>query len=452
MNIKYFVMKDSKIVLIGRTNVGKSTLFNKLIERKKSIVSSEANTTRDIIEGSIVWKGSNFNILDTGGIDIDGNVQVESEILKQAYKFAQKASLIFFIVDAKAGLMPYDEEIVQKIRKLNKKIVLVINKSEVLRNRKAILLEFSKLGFSKENTFLVSASSGMGTGELLDYTYENISPAKIKDDKYDIRISIIGKPNVGKSSLLNAILNDDRSIVADRPHTTRESIDADFKYKDKRFKIIDTAGIRKKRNIDSNVEMISVSQALYSIKNSDVVLFVIDVVSEITSQDKKLISIIKEHKKGLIFVINKWDLIKDKNPDTINRNKQYIEENFTGTLWAPILFVSAKERLKISKVMDNVISVYENLNRVVDETLLEDILRATIKKQKPNKNRKFKPLRLKHLRQDATYPPTFSVVIPKKDVLLDAYKNYIAKEIRKNFDFSGTQIIVRTRHSSDLED
>lgn len=239
-------MKDSKIVLIGRTNVGKSTLFNKLIERKKSIVSSEANTTRDIIEGSIVWKGSNFNILDTGGIDIDGNVQVESEILKQAYKFAQKASLIFFIVDAKAGLMPYDEEIVQKIRKLNKKIVLVINKSEVLRNRKAILLEFSKLGFSKENTFLVSASSGMGTGELLDYTYENISPAKIKDDKYDIRISIIGKPNVGKSSLLNAILNDDRSIVADRPHTTRESIDADFKYKDKRFKIIDTAGIRKR--------------------------------------------------------------------------------------------------------------------------------------------------------------------------------------------------------------
>ncbi|MCF7906513.1 ribosome biogenesis GTPase Der [Patescibacteria group bacterium] len=445
-------MKDSKIVLIGRTNVGKSTLFNKLIEKKKSIVSSESNTTRDIIEGNIIWRGLNFNILDTGGIDIDGKVQEEAEILKQAYKFVKKASLVFFVVDAKAGLMPYDEEISQKIRKLNKKVVLVINKSEVLRNRKEILLEFSKLGIPKENTFLVSAASGMGTGELLDYAHGNISSSKIKDNNYDIRISIIGKPNVGKSSLLNAILNDDRSIVADRPHTTRESIDADFTYKDKKFLIIDTAGIRKKRNIKSKVEMISVSQSLYSIKNSDVVLFVIDVASEITSQDKKLISIIKEHKKGLIFIINKWDLIEDKNSDTINRYKKYIEDNFIGTLWAPILFVSAKEKLRISKILDNVISVYENLNRVVDGNLLEDILRETIKKQKPNKNRKFKPLRLKHLRQDATYPPTFSVLIPKKDILLDSYKNYISKEIRKNFDFSGTQIIVRTRHSSNLED
>jgi len=445
-------MKDSKIVLIGRTNVGKSTLFNKLIEKKKSIVSSESNTTRDIIEGNIIWRGLNFNILDTGGIDIDGKVQEEAEILKQAYKFVKKASLVFFVVDAKAGLMPYDEEISQKIRKLNKKIVLVINKSEVLRNRKEILLEFSKLGIPKENTFLVSAASGMGTGELLDYAHSNISSSKIKDNNYDIKISIIGKPNVGKSSLLNAILNDDRSIVADRPHTTRESIDADFIYKDKKFLIIDTAGIRKKRNIKSKVEMISVSQSLYSIKNSDVVLFVIDVASEITSQDKKLISIIKEHKKGLIFIINKWDLIEDKNSDTINRYKKYIEDNFIGTLWAPILFVSAKEKLRISKILDNVISVYENLNRVVDGNLLEDILRETIKKQKPNKNRKFKPLRLKHLRQDAIYPPTFSVLIPKKDILLDSYKNYISKEIRKNFDFSGTQIIVRTRHSSNLED
>ncbi|MCF7795839.1 ribosome biogenesis GTPase Der [Patescibacteria group bacterium] len=445
-------MKNSKIVLIGRTNVGKSTLFNKLIEKKKSIISSEANTTRDIIEGSVIWRGLNFDILDTGGIDIDGKAQEEAEILKQAYKFAKNASLIFFVVDAKAGLMPYDEEIAQEIRKLNKKVVLVINKSEALKNKKEILLEFSKLGIAKENIFLVSAGSGMGTGELLDYVHSHISSSKIKDNNYDIKLSIIGKPNVGKSSLLNAILGDDRSIVADRPHTTRESIDADFKYKDKNFLIVDTAGIRKKKNIKSKVEMISVSQSLYSIKNSDVVFFVIDVSSEITSQDKKLISIIKEHKKGLIFIINKWDLIENKNSDTINRYKKYIENNFVGTLWAPILFVSAKDKVRINKILDTAISVYENLNRIVDENLLEDILRGSIKKQKPNKNRKFKPLRLKHLRQDATYPPTFSVLIPKKDILLDSYKNYISKEIRKNFDFSGTQIIVKTRHSSKIED
>jgi len=444
-------MKNSKIVIIGRTNVGKSTLFNKLIERRKAIVSPVANTTRDFIEGSIIWKGSNFNIVDTGGIDIDGIEQEEAEILKQAFKVAKEASLIFFLVDAKAGLMPYDEEIYSKIRKLNKKTVLVINKVDSLRNKKEIFLEFKKLGFLKEDTFLIAANSGMGTGELLDYTYDNISASKLKDDRHDISVSIIGKPNVGKSSLLNAIIHDDRSIVADRAHTTRESINTDFLYKEKRFSIVDTAGIRKKGNIKSDVEMISVSQSLYAIKNSDVVLFVIDVASEITVQDKKLISIIDEQKKGLIFIINKWDLIKDKNSNTIYEYKKYIEKNFSGTYWASMLFVSAKDRIRTNKILNNVISVHENLNRTVDGSLLEDILRETIKKQKPNKNRKFRPLRLKHLRQDFSNPPTFSVLIPKKDVLLPAYKNFISKELRKRFEFSGTQVIVRTRHSSENE-
>ncbi|NCC70361.1 ribosome biogenesis GTPase Der [bacterium] len=442
------MMKNSKIAIIGRTNVGKSTLFNKLIEKRKSIVSSESNTTRDFIEGSIIWKGSNFNVVDTGGIDIDGKNQEEAEILKQALKVAKEASLIFFIVDAKAGLMPYDEEICLKIKKINRKIILIINKVDSLRNKREIITEFSKLGFSKENTFLVSANSGMGTGELLDYAYDNISASKTKNIKHDISVSIIGKPNVGKSSLLNAIIRDERSIVADRPHTTRESVDSDFIYKNKNFLIVDTAGIRKKSNIKSTVEKISVSQSLYAIKNSDVVLFVIDVASEITSQDKKLVSIIKEYKKGLIFIINKWDLIGDKDSNTINKYKKYIENNFPGTTWAPILFVSAKENIRISKILDNVISVYENLTRVVDESLLEDILRDIIKKQRPNKNRKFKPLRLKHLRQDSIYPPVFSVLIPKKDILLDSYKNFISKELRDRFDFSGTQVFVKTRSSS----
>ena len=441
-------MKNSKIAIIGRTNVGKSTLFNKLIEKRKSIVSSESNTTRDFIEGSIIWKGSNFNIVDTGGIDIDGKNQEEAEILKQALKVAKEASLIFFIVDAKAGLMPYDEEICLKIKRINRKIILIINKVDSLRNKREIITEFSKLGFTKENTFLVSANSGMGTGELLDYAYDNISASKIKNIKHDISVSIIGKPNVGKSSLLNAIIRDERSIVADRPHTTRESVDSDFIYKNKNFLIVDTAGIRKKSNIKSTVEKISVSQSLYAIKNSDVVLFVIDVASEITSQDKKLISIIKEYKKGLIFIINKWDLIGNKDSNTINKYKKHIENNFPGTTWAPILFVSAKENIRISKILDNVISVYENLTRVVDESLLEDILRDIIKKQRPNKNRKFKPLRLKHLRQDSIYPPVFSVLIPKKDILLDSYKNFISKELRDRFDFSGTQVFVKTRSSS----
>lgn len=441
-------MKNSKIAIIGRTNVGKSTLFNKLIEKRKSIVSSESNTTRDFIEGSIIWKGSNFNVVDTGGIDIDGKNQEEAEILKQALKVAKEASLIFFIVDAKVGLMPYDEEICLKIKKINRKIILIINKVDSLRNKREIITEFSKLGFSKENTFLVSANSGMGTGELLDYAYDNISASKTKNIKHDISVSIIGKPNVGKSSLLNAIIRDERSIVADRPHTTRESVDSDFIYKNKNFLIVDTAGIRKKSNIKSTVEKISVSQSLYAIKNSDVVLFVIDVASEITSQDKKLVSIIKEYKKGLIFIINKWDLIGDKDSNTINKYKKYIENNFPGTTWAPILFVSAKENIRISKILDNVISVYENLTRVVDESLLEDILRDIIKKQRPNKNRKFKPLRLKHLRQDSIYPPVFSVLIPKKDILLDSYKNFISKELRDRFDFSGTQVFVKTRSSS----
>ena len=438
-------MKESQIAIIGRTNVGKSTLFNKLIEKRVSITSEEPNTTRDRIYGQVSWRGSYLEIVDTGGMDINDNNQEEKNILKQANKAITESGLIFFIVDGKSGLMPFDFEIAKVLRKSNKKVILVINKTEKIKDE--YMSDFMSLGF--ENSICISALTGKNTGDLLDMAMSKIKINKKLEEVPEIKVAIIGRPNVGKSSLLNAILNEEKSIVSDIPHTTRESINALFKYKDKNFLIVDTAGIRKKGKISSHIERASIHQSLQNVEDSDIVFFMVDVLDEIGSQDKRLLTHIVEKNRGLIILINKWDLIENRNQFAINDYKNYLEKSMKSVSWAPVMFISTKDKVRVHKTLEMAISVYENKNRIIDDQTLKETLSDIMNKQRPHLNRRHQILKIRNPIQLSTNPPIFSFEVPKKEIIQDSYKNFIENELRKKFNFEGTPIIITTRSRED---
>lgn len=434
-------MKESQVAIIGRTNVGKSTLFNKLIEKRVSIVSDLPNTTRDRIYGKVSWRGSFIEIVDTGGVDINNKNEEERKILDQAETAIKESELILFIVDGKNGLMPFDFEIAKTLKKANKKVILVLNKTEKVKDE--YTTEFQSLGF--KDSICISALTGKNTGDLLDLVINKI---KINEKLLivpEIKIAIIGRPNVGKSSLLNSILNEEKSIVSDIPHTTRESIDAIFKYKNKQFLIIDTAGIRKKGKIFSHIEKASIHQSLQNIEDCDVVFFMLDVLDEIGSQDKRLMTHIVEKNKGLIVLVNKWDLIEEKSQLSINQYKDYLEKSLKSVSWAPSMFISAKDKVRVHKTLDLAISVYENKNRVIDDATLQTALSDIMNIQKPHLNRKHKMLKIRNPIQLSTNPPIFSFEIPRKEIIQDSYRNFIEHELRRRFKFEGTPIIITTR-------
>lgn len=439
-------MKKSQIAIIGRTNVGKSTLFNKLIEKRISIVSDQPNTTRDKIYGKLLWRGFYYNIVDTGGINIEPNKnEQEKEIYKQAMKALDESGVIVFLVDGKTGLLPYDYEIATLLRKYNRKVVLAVNKTEKVSKKEEMNLtsEFLELGFGEP--ILISAISGRNTGDLLDIITSKIKPDEEIQKEPEIKIAIIGKPNVGKSSLLNSITGEEKSIVSNKAHTTRESIDSYFTYKDKLFRIVDTAGIRKIRKIDSNIEKASISQSLANIRNADVVFFMLDVSEDVASQDKRLIAEILKYQKSLILLVNKWDLVKEKDPNTINQYQEYLNSHFKSVDWAPVMFISAKDKVRVRKTLDLAMEVFENRNRTVDPELLKAAFAAMLNKQKPNLDRKHRILKLRNIEQISTNPPVFSIEIPRKEDIKQGYRNFIENELRKKFKLTGTPIQITTR-------
>jgi len=443
-------MKKSQIAIIGRTNVGKSTLFNRLTERKISIVSDQPNTTRDRIYGKVLWKGSYYDIVDTGGINIEQNKnEEEKEIYKQAIRALDESEIIIFLVDGQSGLLPYDIEITSMFRKYNKKVILVVNKTEKIskKDEMNLMAEFLELGFGEP--VFVSAITGRNTGDLLDLITSKIKPNQEIQEEPEIKIALIGKPNVGKSSLLNSILGEEKSIVSNKPHTTRESIDSYFKYKEKMFKIVDTAGIRKTRNIESRIEQTSVNQSLNNIRAADIVFFMIDVTDNVGSQDKRLISEIIEQKKCLIIIINKWDLVENKQTDTINKYQDYLDTHFKSVDWAPFLFISAKDKVRVRKTLDLALEVFENRHRMIDPVLLSATFSAIMRKQKPHLDRKHRVLRMRDILQTSTDIPVFSIEIPRKEDIQSSYRNFIENELRRKFKLSGTPIVITTRNAEE---
>lgn len=450
------MFKLPKVAIIGRANVGKSTLFNKLTEQKKAIVSNISGTTRDRHYCNFLWRGANFTLIDTGGIDLVHDQAFFKDVIKQATFALKEADLILFMVDVKNGLMPQDKEVGKLLKKNKKPIILVANKADNLRLKKQVD-EFYKLGLGEPVP--ISALNGSGTGDLLDVVVENLKlktenflrfhsrQVKLKAENLSpsINVAIIGKPNVGKSSIVNAILGEERVIVSPTPYTTRDAQDIDLTYKKQPYTLIDTAGIRKQSKIKNKLERYSVGQAVDSIKRADITLLITDVSQALGKQDKHLSDVILQSAASLIIIANKWDLIEKKDEKTINKFIKYYQQFFPYLAFAPIIFTSAIEKQRMKKILDVVKEVYDERFKEISENALEEFLTTLLKKQPPAKGKGIKKPRIYGLKQLAVDPPSFELVKDFKSDLHISYVRFMENQLRQKFGFLGTPVIIRVR-------
>jgi len=454
------------VVIFGRTNVGKSTLFNCLTEKHKALVSNVEGTTRDSNIGIVEWQHASFSLIDTGGI-IDLKYltgqkiktdDIEAKVQKQARGFIEKASLILFVVDARDRLLPQDKQMALLVKKLlpsDKKIILVANKVDSPGIRKEIA-EFNKLGLGEP--VAISAANGSGTGDLLDIVVKNLKSAKlikitranaakkVLEEKPIINVSIIGKPNVGKSSLINAILGEEKIIVSPIPHTTREPRDTMIEYKDYRINLVDTAGISKQgqrgarqQKIKNSLEKVSIEQSIKTLRRAQIALLVIDINEDITHQDAKLVEEILDQKVSIIIVANKWDLVEERDTKIYT---QKIYSSFPFIQWSPIQFVSAHSGEKVQKIMDLIVAVSEGRATQVSENALGKFLGKIVKVHRPAKAKGTKHPHVSVFKQVGTNPPLFSIHIGSKDTLHFSYIRFIENRLREKFGFLGTPITI----------
>lgn len=440
-----------QVAIVGRANVGKSTLFNRLIEKNKAIVSKIAGTTRDRNIDQVQWQGKEFILVDTGGLDIDKKqaTEIETNIVKQAKLAIKQADLVLFLVDIKTGLLPTDKELAKDIIKSNWKTrtILVGNKADSPRLRQSYG-ELFKLGLGEPQ--MISANNGSGCGDLLDLIVDNLpKKKKVKTkviDKPLIKATIVGRPNAGKSTLLNSILGEERVIVTDIAHTTREAHDVVFEYKDHDFILIDTAGLRKRgKVIPGSLEKKSVDKSLQAIKEADVVLFVTETQKNITSQDKKITQAILESSKSVIIIANKWDLIPDKDTNTINEYKRYYYNHFDYLWWAPIIFISAKEDQRTKKILDLVLEIKKARETKISSKQLEIFLKNKIKKHKPARGKGLKNPYIYKIEQTGINPPRFEIYVNDPAIIHFSYLRYLQNNLRNWFNIIGTPIQIETK-------
>ncbi len=445
--------KTPSIAIVGRANVGKSTLFNCLIEKPKALVSPIAGTTRDRNYGHAIWRGQDLILVDTGGLeDIAIGKIIAREVKKQVDIAVAKADLIFFLVDLKAGLLPDDIKISKFLKKLKKPVILVGNKADnAVLQIKAEEKQWLRLNFGKP--LPVSAVTGAGAGDLLDQATAILKTIEIKKtpptiSRPPIKVAIIGKPNVGKSSLLNSLLGEERVLVSEIPFTTREPQDTLFIYKDQPLLLIDTVGIRKKAKIKPGLEKMGVKRSIAAIERSDIVLFVTETQEPLTAQDKHLAELILKTNASLIILANKWDLVSQKESATINRFTLYYRRFFPFLDWAPILFISAKTGEKVKKILDLILEINKERNKLLKPEELEKFLKITLVKHWAIVHRKKKISerpKIIDLTQTATAPPKFQLITTSKEAIPDAFIKFIEKRLREQFDFLGTPIKVEVR-------
>ena len=442
------------VALYGRTNVGKSTLFNCLTEKKQALVSNISGTTRDSNLGIVEWNNSAFEIVDTAGIidyrylgkkikseDLDEMVQA------QAISYLEKASLLIFLADAKAGLMPEDIELARAINrseKYKKKTILVINKVDSLR-AEAEAAQFNKLGLGEP--FSVSAVSGLGTGDLLDLIVDRIdkkrknkAPEKYSDNDLTTNVCLVGKPNVGKSSLLNSILGYERVVVSPIPHTTRESQDTKINFKDNLIRLIDTAGISRQGKKGKGLEKFGIEKTFSSLERADIALLILDLSEEITHQDLKIIEEINNRRKSLIIIGNKWDKVEDR--DT-KKWTEFLRNKMPFVAYAPIQFISAKTGEKVGKIMDLVVEIAKQRKLMLSPSQTEKFLKRVVKIHKPAKGKGTKPPRIYEFVQEKNNPPLFKLRIGPNDDLHASYVRFMENRLRERHGFLGTPINIR---------
>ena len=437
------------VAIVGRPNVGKSTLVNRLVGSRNSIVDDLPGVTRDRIYFDVEWQNKVFTVIDTGGIIPNDEDEIMVSIFDQAKIACEEADKIVFLVDGKDGVNPVDYDIAKILRQSGKPVFLAVNK---LDNPESYLMVNDFYSLAVGEPIGISALHGSGgVGDLLDIITEDFEAVdELREEEKRIKIAIVGRPNAGKSSIVNALLNEDRVIVSDVSGTTRDSIDSYITYNGREFIIVDTAGIRKKSKVDYGVEKFAVDRAIRSIRDCDVALLVIEATEGISDQDKKISSIITEAGKGLIIAINKWDLIEDKKSNTINQFDKKLSNDIPFLEFAPKIYISAKTKQRLNQIFDKAAEVYEQSTKRVSTGLLNKVVKE-LYALNPPATIKGKRLKILYSTQSDIQPPTFVLFANNADLLKDHYKRYIENKLREAFGFFGTPIRIFVRERSDKE-
>ncbi|MDO5708239.1 MAG: ribosome biogenesis GTPase Der [Andreesenia angusta] len=424
------------VAIVGRPNVGKSTLFNKLAGHRISIVEDTPGVTRDRIYAEGEWLNKYYTLIDTGGIEPDSDDIILSQMRRQAEIAIETGDVIVFVVDGKQGITPSDSEIALMLRKSNKPIIIACNKIDDFKKVDAIY-DFYELGM--DNVIPISAGQGLGLGELLDEIVRHFP--EDKDTEYDediIKVAIIGKPNVGKSSIINKILGEERVIVSDIAGTTRDAIDTYYETEDNKFLFIDTAGLRRQKKVFEDIERYSVIRTLTAIERADICVIMIDATTGVTEQDSKIAGYAHNNGKASIILVNKWDLV-EKGDKTYLRFEEEIRRELGFLSYAPIIFISVKTGQRVNKLMDSIEEVYENYNLRISTGVLNDIIgRAVLMNQPPSD--KGKRLKIYYSTQVGIKPPKFVLFVNDKELSHFSYERYLENKIRESFEYKGTPI------------
>ena len=434
-------MSKPIVAMVGRPNVGKSTLFNKLAGKRISIVQDTPGVTRDRVYAESEWLNRKFTMIDTGGIEPESSDIIVKQMRRQAQIAIEMADVIVFVVDGKEGLTAADQEVAQMLRKSKKPVVLVVNKIDRLALEENSY-EFYNLGIGDPIT--ISASQGLGLGDMLDEVvkYFNDPSEDEEDDEY-IRIAMIGKPNVGKSSLINKLLGEERVIVSNVPGTTRDSIDSYLETEDGKFILVDTAGLRRKSKVKEEIERYSVIRTYAAIEKADVAILVIDAEQGITEQDEKIIGYAHEMNKAIMVVVNKWDLI-EKDDKTLSNYQKDLQQKLKFMPYAKYLFISALTGQRVHKILSTAKYCYDNYSKRVSTGLLNDVIsKAVLMKEPPVVA--LKRLKIYYATQVATKPPKFVFFVNDPNLLHFSYGRYLENQLRESFDFDGTGIEIEYR-------
>lgn len=438
-------MAKPVVAIVGRPNVGKSTLFNKLAGKRISIVEDTPGVTRDRIFAEAEWLNKHFTMIDTGGIEPASNDKILKQMRRQAEIAIEMADVIMLLVDGIQGLTATDREVAQMLFKANKRVLLVVNKIDT-NNMPDTFYEFYELGLGEPN--VISASQGLGLGDLLDQVVALFPEGKSTESDDDvIKVAFVGKPNVGKSSLVNRLLGEERVIVSDIPGTTRDAIDTAFEVDDKKYVFIDTAGLRKKKKIeDESIERYSVIRTLAAVERADLCLIMIDATVGLTEQDKKIAGFAHDNGKGAIVVVNKWDLIEKDSKTYLNFEKD-IRNGLAFMSYAPIVYISALTGQRAHTMLDAINEVYETRRIRVKTGVLNDIIGDAILMNQPPSD-KGKRLKIFYATQGSAEPPHFVIFVNSKELMHFSYQRYLENQIRSHFGFKGTPIWFTIRERS----
>jgi GTP-binding protein len=433
--------KQNTVAIVGRPNVGKSTLFNRLVGQRKAIMDNESGVTRDRHYGYGDWIGKNFTVIDTGGYVHNSEDIFEGEINKQVKLAIEEADVVLFMVDAEAGVHGLDEEFAHVLRRYigKKPIYMVANKADTNLRANGVG-EFYSLGLGDGEIYAISSANGHGTGELLDAVVSNFDEPGIEEPESEIpRIAVVGRPNVGKSSLVNLLLGEDRSIVTDIAGTTRDSISARYNAFGKEFILVDTAGLRRKAKVSEDVEFYANMRSLRALEEADVCIVMLDASRGIEAQDVNIITLADKNRKGIVILVNKWDLVEDKDTNTAKEFEAKILEKIAPIAYIPVIFISVLNKQRVHKAIETAIEVYHNKRRKIPTSQLNDVMLKEIEKYGPPAL-KGKMIRIKYVTQLPTHNPVFAFFANLPQYVQTNYTRYLENRMREHFDFTGVPI------------